>query len=285
MTYQAKSDSTIQATDEMYTPMNSFIKETEVAPILKTIEEISPFVLKEVQLETGEIAKDGTKIVYHPDGETIHIWVHGIDGVKHGFEKIYWPNGNLKHKIEWNMGVKEGREITYYESGPIRSSIEWIDNNETATIYSYYENGNLRSAVPFREGIMHGTQKHYYCIGKLYAEINYSHGKRHGLERSWYPHGPKKTQCSYFYEDVDGDEFQWNQDGLLLEHSKWNKGKLLQAVYYEKGKPIGAEIHKGTKVQILKNLTPAKEKKKTMTQKELIAAALAAKAAATTHKK
>lgn len=290
MTDQAKLDESIQATDEIYSPMKSFIKNSEtpiekkMQPILKTIEEISPFVFKEVQLQDGEITKDGTKIVYHPDGETIHIWVHGINGVKHGFEKIYWPNGGLRHKINWNMGVKDGQETTWHENGTIRSIIDWVEGKETATVLTYYDNGQPKAEVPFREGFMHGTQKHYYCCGQLYAEINYFHGKRHGLERSWHTNGKKRTQCSYHYEQMDGDEIHWDKEGKILEHTKWNKGKLLQAVYYDKGKPIGAEIHKGNKVQIVENMKPAKEKK-TMSHKEMIAAALAAKAAAAAHKK
>jgi antitoxin component YwqK of YwqJK toxin-antitoxin module len=277
-------------TDEMQAPIDSFIKETEntastknISSILNTIEEVSPFVFKAIQLKDGEIAKDGHKIIYHPDCETIHIWVYGINGVKHGFEKIFWPNGLLKHKINWNMGVKDGRETTWHENGSIRSIIDWVDGKETATILTYYEDGSPKAEVPFHEGLMHGTQRHYYCCNQLYAEINYFHGKRHGLERSWHTNGKKKTQCSYYYEKIDGDEIHWDKDGIILEHTKWDKGKLLQAVYYDKGKPIGAEIHKGQKVQIVENLKP--KQKKSMTQKQLITAALAAKAAATANKK
>ncbi len=271
-------------TDEMQAPIDSFIKRTEVEPILKTIEEISPLTFKQITLKDGEIYKDGTKIVYHPDGETIHIWVYGIDGVKHGFEKIYWPNGSLKHKINWNMGIKDGRETTWHENGVIRSIIDWVDGKETATIFTYYDDGTLKAEVPFRDGNMHGTQRHYYCCTQLYAEINYVHGKRHGTERSWHTNGKKKTQCSYYYDQIDGDEIHWNKDGIIMEHSKWSKGKLLQAVYYQDGKPIGAEIHKGNKVQIVEKLTPAKSKKK-MSEKEVIAAAIAAKAAASSTNK
>ena len=267
-------------TDEMQAPIASFIKDNEkIEPILKTIEEISPYVFKEIQIKDGEIYTNGTKIIYHPDGETIYIWVYGINGVKHGFEKIYWPNGRLKHKINWNMGVKDGKETTWHENGNIRSIIEWIDGKESASICTYYDNGTPKAEVPFREGLMHGTQKHYYCCEQLYAEINYFHGKRHGLERSWHTNGKKKTQCTYYYEQIDGDEIHWNKDGVIMEHTKWNKGKLLQAVYYENGKPLGAEIHKGNKVHIVEKMTPIKSKK-TMTQKEIIAAAFAAKAAA-----
>jgi antitoxin component YwqK of YwqJK toxin-antitoxin module len=136
----------------------------------------------------------------------------------------------------------------------------------------------MRSEVPFREGIMHGTQKHYYCCGQLYAEINFFHGKRHGTEKSYYTNGNKKTQCTYHHDVIDALEIHWNFNGTYKEQTTWNKGKLLQAVYYDNGKPLGAEIHKGNKVQIVENLKPVKEKK-IMSQKQVIAAALAAKAA------
>ncbi len=247
------------------------------------IHQTSPFVFKEVQLRPGEIAKDGIKIVYYPDNVTIHMMMYGIDGVKHGFEKIYWPSGSLKHKVEWDMGVKIGRETTWHENGVVRSTIEWKDGKETETLYTYFDNGQLRSEVPFRDGEMHGTQKHYYCCGQQYAEINFFYGKRHGSEKSWYTDGKRKTQCSYVHDIIDGSEYHWDEDGLISEHTTYVKGKLVQAVYYEKGKPIGAEIHKGNKVQIVEKMTPVKSKK-TMTQKDIIAAALAAKTAASASK-
>lgn len=265
-------------TDEMQAPLADFIRSNLIST-KSEIHEPSPFVIREVQIKPGEVAHDGAKLLYYPDGKTLHVWVYGIDGFKHGFEKIYWPNGNLKQKIEWDMGVKIGRETTWHENGIIRSTIDWKDGKETETLYTYYDNGQLRSEVPFREGEMHGKQQHYYCCGQIYAEINFLFGKRHGLERSWHTNGKKKTQCSYCYNDIDGDEIRWDEDGLIMEHSKWNKGKLLQAVYYDKGKPVGAEIHKGNKVQIVEKMTPAKTKK-TITQKEVIAAAMAAKEAA-----
>jgi antitoxin component YwqK of YwqJK toxin-antitoxin module len=264
--------------DEMQAPLAEFLRENYTKG-KRELHEPSPFVIREVHIQQGEIYTNGTKIIYHPDSETIHILVHGIDGVKHGFEKIYWPSGNLKHKIEWNMGVKTGRETTWHENGVIRSIIYWKEGKETEILYTYYDDGQIRSEVPFREGIMHGTQKHYYCCGQIYAEINFFHGKRHGIEKSWHTNGKKKTQCTYVHDIIDGDEIRWDEDGLIMEHSKWNKGKLLQAVYYDKGKPVGAEIHKGNKVQIVDKMTPVKTKK-TMTQKEIIAAAMAAKEAA-----
>lgn len=272
--------------DEMQAPLADFIRQNMSKDKME-LREVCPFVFKEVQIGEGEVVKDGTKLVYYPDGKTLHMWIHGLNGVKHGFEKKYWPNGALKHKIEWNMGTKIGRETTWHENGIIRSTIDWKDGKETETLYTYYDDGTLRSEVPFREGEMHGTQKHYYCCGQQYAEVNFFYGKRHGLERSWHTNGKKKTQCSYIHDVIDGSEYQWDELGLIREHSTWTKGKLLQAVYYDCGKPVGAEIHKGNKIEIVEKMTPVKTKK-SMTQKEIIAAALEAKKKATAvvaHKK
>lgn len=270
--------------DEMQAPLMSFIEESKTDDdTKKKVYESGPFIFREVQLQTGEIAGDGAKLVYYPDGETLHISVFGIDGYKHGFEKIYWPSGNLKHKIEWDMGTKIGRETTWHENGYLRSLIHWKDGKETETLYTYYDNGQIRSEVPFREGVMHGTQRHYYCCGQLYAEVNFLYGRRHGLERSWYTNGNKKTQCHYYYDAIDETELKWDHEGIITEQATWKRGKLLQAVYYENGKPIGAEVHKGNKVQIVEKMTPIKSKK-TLTQKEVIAAALEAKKKAAVKK-
>lgn len=266
----------------MQAPLADFIREN-ISKDTKQIKEIHPFVFKEIQLGDGEIIKDGVKLTYYPDGVTLHIWVYGINGLKHGFEKKYWPSGSLKHKIEWDMGTKIGRETTWHENGNIRSTIDWKDGKETETLYTFYDNGEKRSEVPFRDGLMHGTQRHYYCCGQIYAEIQFFHGKRHGYEKSWYTNGKKKTQLSYHHDLPDGLEILWNEDGSYHEQSTWNKGKLIQAIYFDKGKPIGAEIHKGNKVHIVEHMTPVKKTK--TKQSSLVAALEAKKKSISTHSK
>jgi antitoxin component YwqK of YwqJK toxin-antitoxin module len=52
-----------------------------------------------------------------------------VDGLKHGEESWYWPDGSLMARLYWNKGVKIGIHKRYMKKGEVISEEEW-DNGK-----------------------------------------------------------------------------------------------------------------------------------------------------------
>lgn len=179
-------------------------------------------------------------------------------------EEEYYPNGNLRSKIDYNSkGEMVGVYEVYYETGFIRekgqynrkeeqigrwrtnlkdSSYYVIDYDKKGIIqssYGYTKDGRVLMEETYQNGLKHGTWNRYLENGTTYQTENYINGKRHGirkvldsknakilLESENYEYGEKIGECLYFHKDGKKKEAFNYVDGNIFK---------LAYTYYEDG--------------------------------------------------
>nr|WNL50483.1 MORN repeat containing protein [Marseillevirus sp.] len=58
------------------------------------------------------------------------------NGKKHGYEELYFWNGNVKLTRIWKEGVLDGLETLYDDEGSVVSTTEWKDNKRHGDYYA-----------------------------------------------------------------------------------------------------------------------------------------------------
>lgn len=58
------------------------------------------------------------------------------NGKKHGYEELYFWNGNVKLTRTWKDGLLNGLETLYDDEGSIVSTTEWKDNKRHGDYYA-----------------------------------------------------------------------------------------------------------------------------------------------------
>lgn len=199
-----------------------------------------------------------------------------------GFSQIeeeYYPNGNLKSKIDYNSkGETVGVYEIYYENGFIRekgqynnrgneigrwrtnlkdSSYYVIDYDKKGVIqlrHGYTKDGRVLEEKPYQNGLVHGTWTIYLGNGNVFQTENYSNGKLHGirkvfdskngeilLESENYENGEKTGECLYFHDNGKKKEaFNYiDGDTYKLAYFYYEDGTLKEIVSTKNDFPDG----------------------------------------------
>ena len=64
-------------------------------------------------------------------------------GLKQGYWKKYYPNGNLLYKGYFENNMPSGEMKRYYESGAIQAVMFFSENGKRSKIRLFYEDGEL----------------------------------------------------------------------------------------------------------------------------------------------
>ena len=129
----------------------------------------------------------------------LHCEIPYVDGVKHGIERYWYTNGQLKYK---NPYVCIGN-LKNKENGKLHSIRE-----------AWYDNGQLWYKYPLVHGEIHGICREWHLNGKLSKEILYKNGNKHGTEKHWYDNGYLKYEIS-------------NINGKLCKQREWNRNRKI----------------------------------------------------------
>jgi hypothetical protein len=108
-------------------------------------------------------------------------------------DRQYYPNGNLKSKIELNRnGEINGLKTVYYDNKQVQSIEHYNKNVKNGEFKKYYTNGNTEIVLSYKNGIKDGSLKAYYQDGKLWYIYYYSDDKINGYYREYFNSGNKK---------------------------------------------------------------------------------------------
>ncbi|WP_281616396.1 hypothetical protein [Flammeovirga sp. SubArs3] len=133
---------------------------------------------------------------------------------KQGLIKSYYDVDQKKIKAEVNYsskGVKDGWAKTYYDNGQLWKSIFYINGKKDGIVKEFYKNGTLYKEVLYENDIL-TERKFFYSDGKVKAIIPYMGGKltfgteeysKSGKKLSKYPKVfVKKTYPSSSHDEV-----------------------------------------------------------------------------------
>jgi hypothetical protein len=128
------------------------------------------------------------------DGDTINFT--STQGVKQGFWRYFWANGDLKYEVFYENNEKEGLEIRYY------------DNQDCIEFSNTYKKGTLDGpSVTF----------HPNCSTR--CEEMYSNGKKQGYERCYDPTGLIQTEANFDKGEINGTYSHFDKKGYVTYES------------------------------------------------------------------
>lgn len=121
-------------------------------------------------------------------GRKTGFWIHMLDdgktkteegpyknGIKDGIWKAYYPDGKLKHQINFVDGIAKGKATFYYSDGTLWEEGIWNEYCWIGEYRLYYPNGQAAYEWTYnRQGRREGVQKYFYENGspKYYGEWN-----------------------------------------------------------------------------------------------------------------
>ena len=123
------------------------------------------------------------------------------NGIKHGLEKVYYPDGTLSEQTRWKNGTREGK---------------WI---------RFFEDGTKKSEAKYQFDQLNGPYTVFYATGKWLAKGNYMDGKREGPWLFYDENGNVKYQVNYANGIPDNQQEQLEKDQEFYKLIEENLGK------------------------------------------------------------
>lgn len=200
-------------------------------------------------------------------------------GLKQGFWKKNYPNGNLMYKGYFKDGKPVGEMHRYYNTGDLQAIMKfdktgdysWVvwyyDTGDTAakgkyhghqkdslwTYYSYYSHA-ITTTENYTDGVKNGMEKHYYSNGQISDEIMWKNNKKDGPWNQYFEDGTTKLKASYVNNMVNGGYKLYYPGGNMyilgqyidnMRNGKWtffdDDGKIKYTLNYKYGKAQNEE--------------------------------------------
>lgn len=126
------------------------------------------------------------------DGDTINYT--SAQGIKSGFWRYFWPNGDLKYEVFYENNEKEGLEIRYFDQQDcIEFSNTYVKGMLDGPSVSFFANCNVHCEEMYRGGKKQGYERCYDQAGLIQTEANFDKGELVGT----YSHFDKKGFVTY----------------------------------------------------------------------------------------
>lgn len=164
---------------------------------------------------------------YTYDGYSVSQYRHGE---KHGMERKYHTNGQLKYEVLYLEGkAQDGERVFYDENGSIseRHGYKgWTLHGD----YLTYNDGVVATRAYYRDGDLEGWYRRYNEEGELTYRQRYSDGEKNGVEQYWRD-GVLTSQRHYKDDKLHGVSEEW-ENGVLKSQGQYREGKR-QGLYRE----------------------------------------------------
>jgi hypothetical protein len=126
------------------------------------------------------------------DGDTINLTM--ANGMKQGFWRYFWKNGDLKYEVFYENNEKEGLEIRYYDA---QDCIEFSNTYRAGMLdgpsVTFHPNCSTRCEEMYRGGKKQGYERCYDQNGLIQTEGNFDKGELVGS----FSHFDKKGFVTY----------------------------------------------------------------------------------------
>ena len=141
-----------------------------------------------------------------PIGNSVTIETY----ILHGTYEEFFPNGNCKRRIQFNLNKRNGNDIQYYDNGKIHKFCSFISDEPFGTLSTYYPNGIQEYCASIKNGLYHGIITKSDMNGRLVLQYNMNEGKKHGF-------------CQYNTFNPD-----------IIDISYWENGKQIKTKLFDK---------------------------------------------------
>ena len=137
-------------------------------------------------------------------------------GIRQGFWKANYDNGNPKYKGFFKNGNPTGEFTRFYEDGTCKARMNYHEDSDSVEVSLFYQNNKPAAQGIYISMKKEGIWSYYsYYSGKLVCKENYRQGLRVGFSNKYYESG------------ILSEELEYNND---MKSGKWNQ-------FYENGAP------------------------------------------------
>ena len=157
------------------------------------------------------------------------------EGVFHGENKEFYPDGTVKSVSPYVNGKPEGKFITYGSDGKVESEAHYKNGLQDGTEIRYADDGSVRFEATYSQGKEIGLKRQRYSEYELTA--HYKDGKYHGAYSEIYTNGNVKISGSYIDGKKDGTWETGKKDGVKVRTEVYaDDDKIKETIYYTDGR-------------------------------------------------
>jgi antitoxin component YwqK of YwqJK toxin-antitoxin module len=196
------------------------------------------------KIDLSQLIAEGYHFVYHDDSShaVARAWQYkGKPKSKNGKYYTFYKNGQIKIQGQYAKGKMHGEFKWFYPNRNLKAKIDYKDNLKHGKRVGYYESGALKNESAAFKGKAEGISKYYYENGRLFYSGNYIgnklNGKRRYYDKSGKPLNGTDILVSIKYKKISGDFIDGFPDGLIT-HFDENNNKVLE-VDYDNGNADG----------------------------------------------
>ena len=121
-----------------------------------------------------------------------------VNSRKNGIWIKYWPNGNIRSKINYKNGRTNGAYTTYFQNGNVEEKGNVIAGMMQGEFTLFWPNGKLRQKKKFNlNGKTDGQVVYYYPNGNKELVFESNNGIENGSASWYYENGDKKKDCFF----------------------------------------------------------------------------------------
>jgi antitoxin component YwqK of YwqJK toxin-antitoxin module len=210
-------------------------------------------------------------------------------GLKQGYWKKYYSNGNLMYKGFFRDGKPAGELRRYYESGTLKVVMVFTGTNDICRSVLCYENGkpaargnyigtvkdstweylsyydqSVKSRETYRSGKKDGFAFHYFPDGTLSERTEWKDDLKNGSWERYYINKSLMIKGTYRDDKLNGPFYVYGENGLLsvqgsfldnLRNDRW--------IFYKEDGSVDIELK-------YINGEPTDKEKMTEKQKEML---------------
>lgn len=155
-----------------------------------------------------------------------------------GFNRFYYPNGNVSAEGNMRDGKPDGYWKNYYEDGTLKSEGNRL-YFELDSIWKFYNpDGQLISEINYRQDKKNGytiTRDFYYTedSSKVYYQYSkelFVNGSREGLSFYYDTSGYQKFSYLYKFDKRSGEGREFDKDGTIITLFSYYNGYLVETI-------------------------------------------------------
>jgi len=187
---------------------------------------------------------------YYPDGGLVYRGFFRDDKPLGSLQR-YYENGKRQADMDYIGGTGLARAILYYRNGELAATGNYLHRHKDSIwcYYSYYTSGlsyretyvkgkkeglseryypegGMMEVQFWKDDMKNGSWQRFYVDSTLRLSASYKDDELHGDYRVWSPENIPLIVGSYEMGKMDGDWVFYDENGSLLKHLVYERGKL-----------------------------------------------------------
>jgi len=169
---------------------------------------------------------DGAQTVYNLGGIMIQE-TNYADSVRHGTDKLWYDDGQLKSEGQYENGEPVGKFVSYFQDGKVSIEVAFKEGKKDGEETEYHPNGNKKRVRTFVLGDQEGPQLEFFLNGNPKSEYIYVNNALNG---------PFKVYSEKTGKVVESGEYLKGQYNGNREMFDEKSGRRKSLAKYENGK-------------------------------------------------